>query len=67
MYICNAITPTVLVNKAFANNNVQDPRPTAWIKILKIDKGVNYMYFDHIFIIKCPCFNVYIFKCLHTQ
>ena len=40
MYICNAITPTVVVNKAFANNNVHDPRPTAWIKILKIEKGV---------------------------
>ena len=35
-YICRAITPTVLVNIALASSNVQDPRPTAWIKILKI-------------------------------
>ena len=37
--ICSATIPTAPVNSALANNSVQEPRPTAWIKILQLDRS----------------------------
>jgi hypothetical protein len=32
------------VNAAFASNSIQDPKPTAWIRILKKKMKINYKY-----------------------